>query len=167
MEIPGGAVSGYPQGPRSNELGVSFAPTLESSFDGPRRGQHEGIGRAVQILSLRMPRFLGARGLAPGALLNASGAGGMDPYLGAVMQTLMRTLAPEGASSAFGPGGGLDSGGGFGSGSAAGSRPADPRIHTIETPGGGYGFGGFDDEPPGDGPSMIPQVGLPRGARRA
>lgn len=76
----------------SEGMGVSFAPTAENAMDASRQGQLEGLPAAIKILSLRMPRFLGARGLAPDALLNGEGAGGMDPFASSVMQTLMSTL---------------------------------------------------------------------------
>lgn len=73
-------------------FGVSFAPTAENAMDGARQGSLEGLPAAIKILSLRMPRFLGARGIAPDALLNGDN-GGVDPFASSVMQTIFATLA--------------------------------------------------------------------------
>ena len=70
-------------------LGVSFAPTREQSEMGERRGGLEGIPQAIRVLSLRLPRFMGAR--SPSPLVSGQGPG-MDPYLSAVFQTLAKTL---------------------------------------------------------------------------
>lgn len=78
-----------------NGLGISFAPTQEQSELGNRTGGLEGIPQAIKVLSLRMPRVQGAQAPAPGALLNARGGQGLDPFLSALMQTLARTLAPS------------------------------------------------------------------------
>ena len=70
-------------------LGVSFAPTREQSEMGERQGGLEGIPQAIRVLSLRLPRFMGAR--SPSPLVSGQGPG-MDPYLSAVFQTLAKTL---------------------------------------------------------------------------
>lgn len=80
-------------------FGVSFAPTAENAMDANRQGSLEGLPAAIKILSLQMPRFLGAKGLAPDDLLNGQGAGGMDPFASSVMQTLMSTLMGGSAPS--------------------------------------------------------------------
>ena len=73
------------------DLGVSFVPgggpSGETEKPGP--GGASGLSpvqRAVQLLSLRLPRVIGPQALAPGALLGARGAqgltSGMGPMLG-------------------------------------------------------------------------------------
>lgn len=76
-------------------LGISFAPTAQNAQDSQRSGALDGIPQAIRILSLHMPRILGARALAPDALMNAPGGNGMDPYLSALFQTLSKTMAPQ------------------------------------------------------------------------
>lgn len=73
-------------------LGVSFAPTAENAEDASRRGALEGIPAAIKVLSLRLPRFLGARGIAPEELLNGQGGNGQDPFATGVMGTLINAL---------------------------------------------------------------------------
>src|SRR5687767_4958812 len=78
-------------------LGALFAPTAENAQDAPQQGSIEGLPAAIKILSLRMPKFLGARGLAPDDLMHNRGAAGQDPFASSVMQTLISTLlAPSG-----------------------------------------------------------------------
>lgn len=126
-----------------DSLGVNFAPTSENSLDADRNAQVDGLPQAIKILSLRLPRFVGARGLAPDALMQAQGANGMDPYLSAVMQTLMQTVAPQAAQ---GMGGGFGEFGGFGGGTGGvgggtGSPPPPVIIPGVEAPDPGLGFG--------------------------
>jgi hypothetical protein len=83
---------------------ISFAPTADQAQDALRRGQLEGIPQAIKVLSLRLPRVLGARAPAPPDLLNAPGAQGADPFLGEVIKTLARTLTPMGIPAGFGGG---------------------------------------------------------------
>lgn len=73
-------------------FGVSFAPTAENAMEGNRQGQLEGLPAAIKILSLHMPRFVGARGIAPDELLNGRGANGVDPFASSVMQSLLQSL---------------------------------------------------------------------------
>lgn len=81
---------------------VSFAPTADQAQDAVRRGQLEGIPQAIKVLSLRLPRVLGVKAPAAPDLLNAPGAGGVDPFLSEVIKTLAKTLAPMGMPQGFG-----------------------------------------------------------------
>jgi hypothetical protein len=74
------------------DYGVSFAPTRDNAMMGPRNAQLTGVPEATQVISLRLPRVVGARSIAPGALLNAEGGGGSDLLGSALLQTLLRTL---------------------------------------------------------------------------
>jgi hypothetical protein len=50
-------------------IGITFMPSAENAAEGPRRGQLEGnLGEALKILSLRLPRVLGAKAIVPSAL---------------------------------------------------------------------------------------------------
>lgn len=50
----------------NNQIGVSFLPSQENQDMGMQRGQMEGdLGQALKILSLRMPRVVGAQALTP------------------------------------------------------------------------------------------------------
>ena len=78
---------------QGNGFGVSFLPNGDQRFQRPQ-DQPGGTGRAplqeaVKILSMRVPRVVGANPLAPLALLNAPGGGGLQP---GQLEQLMRTL---------------------------------------------------------------------------
>ena len=78
---------------QGNGFGVSFLPNGDQRFQRPQ-DQPGGTGRAplqeaVKILSMRVPRVVGANPLAPMALLNAPGGGGLQP---GQLEQLMRTL---------------------------------------------------------------------------
>jgi len=83
------------------ELGVNFAPTGSSQSGGGAQARQEGVPQAIKILSLRYPRVLGAAAPTSNALLSAKGAQGVDPFMGAVMQTLMQTIAPQEMTAAL------------------------------------------------------------------
>jgi hypothetical protein len=78
-------------------LGALFAPTAENAEDAVRRGGLAGLPAAIKILSLRLPKFVGARGLSPQQ--GAPGTGGMltppagGDFGGSVLETLYRVLS--------------------------------------------------------------------------
>lgn len=85
-----------------NPIGVTFIPTAEQQALGPKRGGIEtDLGEAFKILSLRLPRVLGAKAPVRPELLNAPGAAGLagnladntgfNPY-GQVFEALVRAL---------------------------------------------------------------------------
>ena len=63
-------------------IGISFLPSAENQAQGPQRQGMEGGGgdlaQAWKILSLQLPRVLGARSLAPKRLLTGAGSAGMQ-----------------------------------------------------------------------------------------
>ena len=76
-----------------DNLGISFSPLNNPSLNGQNQNQNAGVGNvpladAIRMLSLRLPRFVGARGIAPSALLNAPGLAGVSPDV----LTLLRQL---------------------------------------------------------------------------
>jgi hypothetical protein len=115
-----------------NPIGISFLPSADAAEQGPRQGNMEGdLGQALQILSLRLPRILGAHSISPPGLMNAqgaAGAGGFNP-MQAVIQAL---LAAGGGGGGQGMGGGAQGPMGIG-GQLGPTAPPPPRI----IPGGG------------------------------
>lgn len=82
----------------SNPIGITFMPNDEASAQGPRRGNLEGLTEQVfKLLSLRLPRVVGAQSLAPQGLLQgqgaggAAGAGGFNPNA-AVFEAMLRAM---------------------------------------------------------------------------
>jgi hypothetical protein len=175
MEYPIDPTPGTPTRPSSNEIGVSFAPTFENALDGSRRGSMEGLQQAMKIISLRLPRVIGARPIAPASLLQSPGAGGADPYGGAVIQTLMQALGlnwgSRGTDAGPNPVGAIDApvsptmpmpGPLYNPVGPVGWPPSPPlpRIHPVEGPGGGF-TGSFD----GPGPTRSTSFTRQRGAQ--
>ena len=81
----------------ADNFGIGFMPPAQR-VPGQRPGE-PALGpaqRAIQTLSLQLPRVLGARSIAPQSLLTPrqGGGGGLDPE-SAVLQTVLRTMAPS------------------------------------------------------------------------
>lgn len=86
-----------------DELGLSFAPTA-SAGERMRLGDRQGgLQQAVKLLSLRMPRVVGARAIAPQALLQSPGAMGGPPINAVIASVLRSVLGPEAAGLPSGP----------------------------------------------------------------
>lgn len=76
-------------------IGISFIPSADQAANGPQQGNLEGdLSQAFKILSLRLPRILGARAPASSTLLNGGGSAalpnGGNPYA-AVIHALLGT----------------------------------------------------------------------------
>jgi hypothetical protein len=88
-------------------FGATFQPN--SGNDDPMRRERQGdpVQQAIQILALRLPKFLGARGVSPSDILSqgggqglagfAGGAGGEGALAQQVMQALMGAQQQAGA----------------------------------------------------------------------
>ena len=85
----------------ANPIGVTFIPSADNAAQGPQRGSLEGPGgsdlaQAFKILSLHLPRVLGAQSLAPKRLLTSPGSAalpsGFNPQA-AVIQALLQAMA--------------------------------------------------------------------------
>lgn len=80
----------------ANNIGITFIPNEEAAAMGPKRGGLEGLTEQVfKILSLRLPRVVGARSISP--LLGGQGAGPMASAGGfnpnaAVFEALLRSM---------------------------------------------------------------------------
>ena len=89
-------------------FGLSFVPGQPKEAGSPSGGgplgQSSPVQQAIQMLSLRLPRVLGAQGLAPSALMQAPGGAGLGapPQLEQILQALFGfglrspSLAPSG-----------------------------------------------------------------------
>lgn len=79
--------------------GISFQPGGEDSQKkidtaNNANGSQEGVQEAIKVLSLRLPKVVGARAIAPGQLLTGQGSGGqrnVDSMVEAVMQKFFPT----------------------------------------------------------------------------
>ncbi len=108
-------------------VGITFMPSAEAAANGPRQAGIEGtsgsdLAQAFKILSLHLPRVLGASAIAPKTLLTSPGAAGVaapsgvNPY-SAVFQALLQSMgagSPMGGSADAGSAG-MPTGGDSGS----------------------------------------------------
>jgi hypothetical protein len=113
-------------------IGITFLPTADAAANGPRQAGIEGPGgsdlaAAFKILSLHLPRVLGASAIAPKRVLTGQGSAGlpsagMNPYA-AVFQSLLQSY-------------------GMGGGSASTGSPDLSSLLGSATRDGSYGMGG-------------------------
>lgn len=112
----------------NSPLGITFMPSADAAAAGPRQASIEGgpggsdLAAAFKILSLHLPRVLGASAIAPKRLLTSPGSagvqgGGSNPY-SAVFQSLLQSMNNPSLSSIYG--GSLDDSGSIGLGSLGG-----------------------------------------------
>lgn len=79
-------------------LGLSFAPTSANAAENAQQLTNQTpIQNAIRVLSLRMPTFVGARGIAPDVLFNAPGSAGLAGSFGAggLEQFLRKLFLPD------------------------------------------------------------------------
>jgi len=79
--------------------GVSFQPGQSGAMgtqDKPKSSANTGVQEAIKVLSLRLPKVVGARAMAPQALLESPGSGGgrVDSVVSQVMGRMFPTGAP-------------------------------------------------------------------------
>ena len=72
-------------------FGVSFLPSGDQRYTRTGQAETNPVQEAVKILSLRVPRVVGATPMAPLALLSGQGGGGLPS---GVVETLLRALTP-------------------------------------------------------------------------
>ena len=78
--------------PNNQALGLSFEPTARAQGAVGEDRTQSGVQRAIQMLSLRLPRVVGARSIAPTALLTGTGGGQALP---AVLRSLLQQGVPQ------------------------------------------------------------------------
>lgn len=111
--------------------GLTFAPTLGDSQDQKdTAAQLSPTQRAIQTISLRLPRVFGAKKISPRELMNAQGSAGNTSGLSAesaMFQTLQKTKAADAPTFATG-----QSMSASGSGGGSGSPVAAPMSASAE-----------------------------------
>jgi hypothetical protein len=93
-------------------IGVSFDPAQEGQYNQQGSGPNassapRGIQEAIKILSLRLPRVVGANAVSPQALLGSPGSAGSR--VDSVVNQIMARYFPQGVTqpqAPFSPGGG-------------------------------------------------------------
>jgi hypothetical protein len=79
-------------------FGVSFMPGGDQQYQRPG-GNVNPVQEAIRVLSLRVPKVVGASPLAPLALMTSKGSGGLPSGL---VENLLRSLAPPGGTPTTG-----------------------------------------------------------------
>lgn len=80
-------------------IGVSFVPAAGKDSR-QVDAQDSAVQQAIQVLSLRLPRVVGAQGLAPSTLLNAAGGAaltGAGGNVDRIVDQIINRIMPEGA----------------------------------------------------------------------
>lgn len=77
-------------------IGITFSPTPDQASMGKKNlSVAGGVPEAIQILSLHVPKFAGARPLAPEQLLNAP----KSDRVSSVVESVLRSMGIDAASS--------------------------------------------------------------------
>ena len=134
----------------ADPIGINFVPTDEQALMGRKNMATEGgIPEAVKFISLQIPKFAGARAIAPDALLQAQPTNPVSSVVESVLRSIgIGQTPPESLGGRLGDavngrrrrplqplGGGLDAIRGLGSGTPR-IRPIEPAPVVPETPGG-------------------------------
>lgn len=143
----------------ANPIGISFIPTEDNQAQGAQRGALEGaggnLGQAFKVLSLELPRVLGAQSLAPKRLLTSPGSSGIpgafNPHA-AVFEALLNAMSGGGAGSLASLFGGA-SNPSFTPGGAGNQTFTPPDYATRVTPGSQNGDRGVVTDTPPAAPS--------------
>jgi len=79
--------------------GVNFQPgslDQEQQRRQQSQGSAQGVQEAIKVLSLRLPKVVGAQSIAPSALLNSQGGGG-SPHVDSIVESVMAKMFPGAA----------------------------------------------------------------------
>src|SRR3990167_2210912 len=125
-------------------IGTNFQPQPLNPSGGALQKKPSAdawVQEAIKVLSLRLPKVVGAQSMAPGALLNAQGARGdsrIDAIVNRVLQQYLPTEKPP-----------------------MGQAPTVPPVLGQPGPGGAWGDGALRHRGP---PALPPQGEPPEGA---
>lgn len=137
----------------TDNIGVSFLPST-SNYEATTQPRNARLEDIFRILSLRLPKFLGARPIAPGELLTSPGGAALPSGGGRGGDPIADTIARHVLDNLPGSGGGAPGG-------AANPAGSFAPVMGGGFPGGGGG-GGDASDPAGSssGPSVpyIPQA---------
>jgi hypothetical protein len=144
--------------------GLSFTPGLGQRFRNSLNGQlPNGVSEALQVLSLRLPQFLGGNPIAPDSLLRGGIPGAPPPIVGSPPQAPPPSPnfgfnQPTPSGTLLGPSQtGVDKGFVYKpAGSPTQSTPTGPSPAVSATPGVDRGFVYTPPSPIDQGPTMDP-----------
>lgn len=137
-------------------LGRSFAPNSDQMSQRPPGGAGQSpVQEAVRVLSLRLPRVVGASAPAPGALMGGMGGQGLaGPTSNPIVQQLMQMILGGQTAQQGGAIPGLPVPGGMPS-MPASMGGFTPNIG-FNTPGGGVSTPPTPQTPPRPAPPAMP-----------
>lgn len=146
-------------------LGRTFAPLFDPSQRQPQGGPQgqDGAQQAIQTLTTRLPRVVGAGAPAPQALLTSPGSGGLpseniSPVIQAILQAVLGHFSPQQQSAASAQGGMMP-------------QSLIPNVkYQYPGPGPGTppppgGDSGAEPPPPQPAPEPLPRYGQPGDTR--
>lgn len=88
-----------------NPIGITFAPTPDQAAMGKKNlAVSGGVPEAIQVLSLHVPKFVGARPLAPEALLKAPTSSRVSSVVESVLRSMGIDTPTGGGSTGITPG---------------------------------------------------------------
>lgn len=76
-------------------IGVNFQPGGGSGFGDRPKPESNGVQEAIKVLSLRLPKVVGAQSFAPQALLSSPGSGG-NPRVDSIVNQVLSRMFPTG-----------------------------------------------------------------------
>src|SRR3990167_10301958 len=76
-------------------IGVNFQPGTDPNGQADSRRASTPVQEAIKVLSLRLPRVVGANAISPQALLSSPGSGG-NPRVDSVVNTILQRMFPSG-----------------------------------------------------------------------
>lgn len=84
--------------------GVNFQPGSQDDRNSMMRkpGSNEGVQEAIKVLSLRLPKVVGASAISPQALLASQGSGG-NPRVDSIVQSVLQKFMPTGGAAPSAP----------------------------------------------------------------
>lgn len=77
-------------------IGVNFQPGTQDQQNGQQRSAPQNVQEAIKVLSLRLPKVVGANAISPQALLSSQG-GGANPRVDSLVQSILQRMFPQAA----------------------------------------------------------------------
>lgn len=83
-------------------IGASFQPGVDKDRERPGGqsrppGSNQGVQEAIKVLSLRLPKVVGAQAVSPQALLSSQGSRG-NPRVDSIVESVLSQMFPSGAA---------------------------------------------------------------------
>ena len=83
-------------------IGKSFQPGEDNKAVQAGEARGSGVQEAIKVLSLRLPKVVGAQGMTPMPLLQSQGSGG-NPRVDSIVQSVLSKIFPTGQAAPQAP----------------------------------------------------------------